>query len=460
MAAPSLMLASFAPSDQDRGLRGVLADLGYHVETVTQEIWFEPRVCWGPHPLVLFLAQPSYPRERILSVLSSAAPACLGLCGGSTTPRDVDILSRCSEFACWPCDRDELALRLERLPRAHTTPPTPEGAALIEEFVHLNMIGSAPAFVEALRRIKKIARCDLSTLIQGETGTGKELAARAMHYMSARRDRPFIPVNCGAIPDDLIENELFGHARGAFTDAKDAQPGVVALAEGGTLFLDEIEALSPKAQVALLRFLQDRQYRVLGGRALQEANVRVIAAGNDDLAGRVHGGRFREDLYFRLHVASVRLPPLRERPGDIYLLAEHLCTRYRRQYNQPEKTLHPESLRWLARQPWPGNVRELEHLIHREFVFADGDHIVLGHEPAPAAGAPAPQWLRDELPAESLQRAKAKIVTAFERHYLSMLLEQFRGNITRAARRAGTERRALGKLLKKYGIDAARYRGA
>src|SRR5262245_6323640 len=213
----------------------------------------------------------------------------------------------------------------------------PESAVSDGAFARLNMLGHAPAFTEALRIIGRIATVDATVLIQGETGTGKELAARAVHYLSRRRDGPFIPVNCGALPDNLLESELFGHVRGAFTDAKQPNRGLVAQAEGGTLFLDEVEAMTPRAQVVLLRFLQDHKYRPVGGRLLSSGNVRVIASTNLDLEQLVQQNEFRRDLLFRLSILSVTMPPLRHREDDVLLLAEYFLRRFASQYGKPTK---------------------------------------------------------------------------------------------------------------------------
>lgn len=248
----------------------------------------------------------------------------------------------------------------------------------MERFRSLHLLGNAPPFLEALRRISKVSVCDANVHIQGETGTGKELAARAIHALSPRRKCPFVPVNCGALPDSLVESELFGHARGAFTDAKEAQLGVVGQALGGTLFLDEIDSLSPRSQVVLLRFLQEREYRPVGGRLISDADVRVISASNADLESTVErGGPFRHDLLYRLNVLAVRMPPLRERRPDILPLAHAILERLGRQYRRPGVRLDPESARALDRYAWPGNVRELENVLLREFLLADGPVIRL-----------------------------------------------------------------------------------
>jgi DNA-binding NtrC family response regulator len=234
------------------------------------------------------------------------------------------------------------------------------------------LIGESTVFQTLLAAINKIAGYDATVLITGETGSGKELAARAIHYQGKRGNKPFIPVNCGALPDHLIENELFGHSRGAYTDARENQSGLIAQAEGGTLFLDEVDALSPKAQVSLLRFLQDGKYRPLGGSRLESADVRILAASNISLQELVDQERFRADLHYRLNVMELAVPPLRTRGDDVVLLARHFIAEAACRYNMTRMELHPDTLPWLASQPWPGNVRELQNRIQREFLMCDG----------------------------------------------------------------------------------------
>ena len=209
------------------------------------------------------------------------------------------------------------------------------------------MIGQSPAFRETVRLVARMAACDAPVLIEGETGTGKELAARGIHYQSARKDRPFIPVNCGAIPDSLIESELFGHRKGAFTDAKENQPGLVTLAEGGSLFLDEVEALSAKGQVTLLRFLQDQEFRPLGARNMEQGNVRVLAATNASLSVMAEQGLFRADLLYRLRILCLELAPLRERKGDVEHLATWFLDACDKRFGLGAKTLHRDAIAWM-----------------------------------------------------------------------------------------------------------------
>jgi two-component system response regulator GlrR len=327
------------------------------------------------------------------------------------------------------------------------------------------LIGESGVFQNMLAAINKIAGYDATVLITGETGSGKELAARAIHYQGRRADKPFIPVNCGALPDHLLENELFGHCKGAYTDAREAQNGLIAQAEGGTLFLDEVDALSPKAQVSLLRFLQDGKYRPLGGSRLLSADVRILAASNDDLQALVNQDRFRADLHYRLNVMELAVPPLRERGDDIVMLARHFINEAACRYNMVQLELHPDTLPWLAHQPWPGNVRELQNRIQREFLMCDGPDLLIG-DPAPESErrrkADRRQALLDAHQANTLNFNEAKQATlqAFERNHLIRLMRESAGNVSHAARLAGKERRALGKLLKKYCIEPEVFRGA
>jgi two-component system response regulator GlrR len=314
------------------------------------------------------------------------------------------------------------------------------------------VIGTSPAFLAAVRLIERIARNDAPVLIEGETGTGKELAARAIHYGGARRNRPFVPVNCGAIPDSLVENELFGHRRGAYTDAKSEQAGVIAHAQHGTLFLDEVDALTPKAQVSLLRFLQDQHYRPLGDSRTSSADVRIISASNLNLASLTERGLFRLDLLFRLKVMHVTMPALRERRGDIALLAGHFLASCASRYGAGEKHLEAGTLASLERHGWPGNIRELENLICREYLLCDRDIVEV---PAPS-GSP-PHAAAENLSALNFREAKTRAIAEFERRYLTDVLAAALGNVTKAANMVGKERRAFGRLLKKHAIDKSAF---
>jgi DNA-binding NtrC family response regulator len=315
------------------------------------------------------------------------------------------------------------------------------------DYVRVNLLGQSPVFLHALERIRKLAASVATVLILGETGTGKELAARAIHYLGGRRHAPFIPVNCGAIPDNLVESEFFGHRRGAFTDARESRIGVIEQAEGGTLFLDELEALSARAQVVLLRFLQDHTYTQIGGSIGRRANIRVIGSSNADLQHMAARGQFRSDLLFRLSVLPLELPALRKRDGDAVLLARAFIQRFAAQYGRTSRPLDARSVAYLQQHDWPGNVRELENLIHRAFVLGDEPEISLDVAQDPAVDAAA------AFGAHHFREAKANAIATFERDYLRRLLQKTGGNISMAARLCGKERSRLARLMKKHGLD-------
>ena len=312
------------------------------------------------------------------------------------------------------------------------------------------LIGRAPALLEVLAVIQRIALYDVPVVIEGETGTGKELAARAIHYGSPRRDAAFVPINCGAIPDTLIESELFGHERGAFTDARSSLKGLVDVANHGTLFLDEVDSLSPRAQVTLLRFLQDQRYRPIGGRADRQSDVRVVAASNRNLEALVEAGTFRADLLFRLKLMHVHLPPLRARAGDATLLARHFVEVLNRRYRPQTKWITPAMASWIETQPWPGNVRELENVIHRHYLLTESSEIA--PPDLPSASAVSPPHTAETVVNLHYRSAKAAALADFDRAFLRTLLANAAGNITAAARLASKERRALGRMIRKYGL--------
>ena len=336
----------------------------------------------------------------------------------------------------------------------HTDPPPNPGcpdAAWEHALVDAELVGTCAVYQAMLEQLRCIARSDAPTLIEGETGSGKEMAARLVHYAGSRRDGPFIPVNCGALPDTLIESELFGVERGAFTDARQSRRGLVSEAGGGTLFLDEVDALSAKAQVTLLRFLQDRRFRSVGHAHELRTDARVVAAANRALDALVAHGDFRADLLYRLKILYLVLPPLRERAADIELLARHFVARLAGRYGAPKRDFDAATLAWMTAHTWPGNVRELENWVHRRFLMSAGACITFDDAPMARLEptGPKPTGL------SSFRLAKAEAVECFERDYLRRALVAAGGNVSQAARLAGKERRAFGKLLKKHGIDGA-----
>jgi transcriptional regulator with PAS, ATPase and Fis domain len=322
--------------------------------------------------------------------------------------------------------------------------------ALTEKLGLQQLIGKSPVFTAEINKIPILAKSDISVLISGETGTGKEMVARAIHYLSERADKPFVPVNCGAIPVELLENELFGHDRGAFTGAAGCRSGVIQEAENGTLFLDEIDSLPLLAQVKLLRFLQDKEYRPLGSTKALKGDVRIVAASNADLEKAIAAGTLRRDLYYRLNVIPIVLPALRHRANDIVLLARHFLAEKAEKLNSPAIEFSPEAERKLMLYSWPGNVRELEHVIERLAVLStqktiQADQILFPGE-------------TDHSNQLSFQEMKANVISEFETNYIQTLLVAYRGNITRAAQAAQKERRTFWQLIRKHKIDVEKFK--
>lgn len=328
--------------------------------------------------------------------------------------------------------------------------------ALRRQYSLNQIMGNSKAVRDLREKIKRISDCDVTVLITGESGTGKELAARAVHYISKRAGKPFIPVHCGALPENLFENELFGHVGGAFTGAKIQHNGLVKEAEGGTLFLDEIGTISPYVQIKLLRLLQEGEYKPLGSSKTQKSDVRIITAANIDLLSLVKEGKFREDLYYRLNIASVLLPPLRGRIEDIKLLIDHFVHKYSTKYNKPNVKISDNIMLKLLSYHWPGNVRELENTIQKLIVMSTDAMINIEDTDLNLQGdeeilLPQPHHASQSI--EPFQLAKKRIVDTFEKRYLFRLLKDYRGDVTNAAKHAGTSRTAFWNLLKRHNIS-------
>lgn len=310
MKASDISILSFSDKGEDLAIQGMLAKLGYGVRVIPAMSWLLGQVRSPTEVSIIVLACPDLPKERIVARLAEEnGTYWFGIFKSGGAAWDSSILEHCEEFSRWPCEGQELRVRLEKLCLRRGQGAADEWDEIDQDFVNLNLVGRSPNFLQKLSFAKKIGQCVAPVVIQGETGTGKEIFARALHYLGKRRDYPFVPVNCGAIPDSLLENELFGHERGAFTDAHDRQPGWVKQADQGTLFLDEVDSLSPKAQVALLRFLQDQVFHPLGSKEPSRVNVRIIAASNQNLQAQVCNHQFRQDLFYRLNVLSLMLPP-------------------------------------------------------------------------------------------------------------------------------------------------------
>ncbi len=361
-----------------------------------------------------------------------------------------DLLKRgATDFITPPLKPADILPRIWRLLEQHIVGETTH-QTLMENVGLQQIVGENPGFLAEIQKIPLVAKSDATVLITGETGTGKEVCARAIHYLSPRTDKPFIPVNCGAIPTELLENELFGHKPGAFTSATSSQPGLIQEAAGGTLFLDEIDCLSAPAQIKLLRFLQEKEYRPLGSPKVCKADVRVVAAANIKLEEAIKTEKFRQDLYYRLNIIHLILPSLRERRDDIPLLARHFLFKYADEYDKQVTEFSPAALQLLLLFNWPGNVRELEHVIERAVVLSD--QMVIREEDIVL---PSPETSGHH---ESFQEAKARVITQFETVYIRGLLLAHHGNITKAAQTAKKNRRAFWQLIRKHHINPESYK--
>jgi DNA-binding NtrC family response regulator len=364
---------------------------------------------------------------------------------------DGDLLEIAAEavddFLLFPVNENEFRLRFSRLLGVPPLPIDQARAALECELGLQQMVGLAPSFQQVVGRATTFAGSDAPVLLTVDTGTGKELCARFIHLLSKRRHGPFIPVECGAVPEHLFENEVFGHSRGAFTDAHVDQKGLVALAQGGTLFFDEVDSLSPSVQAKILRLLQEKTYRPLGSEQFRSSNVRIIAATNRNLEALVREKKFREDLFFRLNVLRLHLPTLCQRPEDIAVLARHFMQEICVALELAPKVLSPAAIRKLEGHDWPGNVRELYNTLQRAILCSSGKLI---------AGAQI-EFCRLEPDGPTspthFRSAKLLAIEKFEREYVQNVLEQCGGNITRSARAAGKDRRAFARLAKKHGLS-------
>ena len=319
------------------------------------------------------------------------------------------------------------------------------------------LIGTSRCFLQAKSKIPLLSRSKSTVLISGETGTGKELFARAIHYSGERKGKPFVPVNCAALPDLLVENELFGHSKGAFTGALVEKHGLFHEADGGTLFLDEINSLNMAAQSKLLRVLQDQEFRPLGSTKSRAVDVKIVAATNADLRCLVESRQLREDLFYRLNVLTVAIPPLRDRREDIPGLARHFVKRSAEEFGKDAVRLSPDAITKIMNYAWPGNVRELQGVMHRAVAMATSDALealdldVPDHEPSGLSNTFVPEVMVTDQ--GGFQAMKAKVIDEFERAYLCRILTTHQGNISKAARAAHKERRAFQRLLHKHGLD-------
>ena len=450
-----ITILPFASQHSFNGFRTALETLPYLTSIISPIDWLRASSTRQDGPIAVFISESEFPKTKICKRFDELGNIPkLSIFGGAGIFEYRWLLDRCDEFINWPCSVEELSYRFHRIlgNYSESAPDKPLDPELRRQFIEMNLIGESLPFLKPLALIQQGAKYDAPILMLGETGTGKEVAARAIHYMGSRSDQPFIPVNCGALPEQIFENEVFGHEQGAFTDAKKTQQGLAGMAHGGTLFLDEIDSLSLKSQIVLLRFLQDHQYKPLGAQKYEHANVRVIAATSADLEELVGKRQFRDDLLFRLNILQITMPPLRQRTEDLKMLANHFIKRFWAQYGGPERFLSAKSIAWMRYYRWPGNVRELENIVHRAFLLSEEPAIRL---------RPPDELMEDRHPVDisglnwdaKFAEAKHFVIDLFEKRYLAYVLSKANGNVSRAAELAGKERRSLGKLIKKHGLS-------
>ncbi|HEU4383928.1 MAG TPA: sigma-54 dependent transcriptional regulator [Anaeromyxobacteraceae bacterium] len=436
----------------------ILADRGYEVRAVSNGEDALKEIQTRDYDAVLSdVRMPRMDGLRLLEAVKRLQPELTFIVMSAYGTQDDAIQAMKAgayDYVSKPFKPDEVVLVLrkaeerERLQRENRRLRT----ELLEGWRPDGIVGASEGMADVLRQVRKVAPLKTTVLLSGESGTGKELVARAIHELSPRASLPFVAVNCGAIPAELIESELFGHVRGAFTDAVRNKKGLFAEADGGTLFLDEVGEIPPGLQVKLLRALQEEEIRRVGDTRPEKVDVRVVAATARDLARAVEAGLFREDLYYRLNVMALRLPPLRERPGDIEALCRHFLSKYARlRPENPVTGFAPEALEAMRAYRWPGNVRELEHAVERALVLCEGPLVREEDLPdevrAPARASEAPQAPEGTL---SMKRA----IRAVEEQLVRRALERTGGNRTRAAEILEISYRALLYKIKEYGITA------
>jgi DNA-binding NtrC family response regulator len=436
--------------DDEANARTALAELlreeGYDVETAADAFKAMGKIdAFGPHLVLTDLKMPGMDGIELMKKIRATSKDCAVIvmtAFGAVESAVEAMRAGAVDYLTKPINFDELlimtqrALEQERLRmEAHEM-----RARLAERFSTGNIIGNSPPMQQIFKVIKQVAPSRASVLITGESGTGKELVAQALHENSPRAGGAFIKLHCAALAETLLESELFGHERGAFTGAVSRRDGRFQMAHGGTLFLDEIGEISASVQVKLLRFLQEHEFERVGGTQTIKVDVRVIAATNRNLDEEVKRGRFREDLFYRLNVVSIQMPALRERPSDVPLLANHFLQRYARENGKPIKGFTAAAIEALTHHQWAGNVRELENAVERAVVMAHDEHVDL--EQLPTTVAPAPKSALPTIPGSSLEE--------IERYAILKTLEATGGSTSKAAEVLGISVRKIQYKLHEY----------
>ncbi len=444
-----------------RSCRRVLGDGEYEVDSVQDGLEALKRIAEQPFDVVILdIMMPKMDGIQVLQRAKEAHPdleviMITGLSQVETAVRSMKLGA--FDYLTKPFDPDELKLVVER---------ALERRRLLQENLHLktqvsskyrfeSVVGASPRMQEVFRLIAQCAPTSSTVLLTGESGTGKELVARAIHYNSLRKDRPFVPVDCTSLSENLLESELFGHVKGAFTGAVAAKRGLFEVADGGTLFLDEVGNIPLSIQAKLLRVIQEREFKAVGDTRTQSVDVRLIAATNKDLKALVQAGGFREDLFYRLHVFPIRIPPLRERREDIPALAFHFLGECARELGKPVGEISDGAMNLLVNYDWPGNVRELENSMQRAVILATDKTVRRAHLAtvldASAAGELEVPRTGDELK-RIKKSAREKSVEAIEKAFVLEALKRNAWNVTRAAEETGMQRANFQALMKKHGV--------
>jgi DNA-binding NtrC family response regulator len=399
---------------------------------------------------------------RRVTAFEDPAPVVMITAHGTVDTAVEALKTGAFDYITKPFDQDEVrtivkkALRTQDLSATEASRTAPG----VREEGRYGIIGASPSLIDVYSVLDRVADTPTTVLVTGESGTGKELVARALHENSSRRERPFIKVNCAAIPRDLMESELFGYERGAFTGAVGSKPGRFELASGGTLFLDEVGSIPVEMQVKLLRALQESEFERVGGVKTIRVDVRLVAATNTDLKKEIAAGAFREDLYYRLNVVPIRLPPLRERREDIPLLVQHFVDKFNARLHKAVSGAEESALEALSNHPWPGNIRELENVIERAVLFCDGTALRLSDLPAEIQRI---EERRPDVPSSRPPRTSAGLsdglkeqvkaaMSRLERELIVKALEQTGGNVTHAARLLKISRKGLQLKMKELGL--------
>jgi DNA-binding NtrC family response regulator len=442
-----------------RILRMLLRSKGHQVSEAGDGDQALAAVAQGsPDVILLDLQLPGRTGVELLPELIKEAPAArvvMMTAYGSIASAVEAMRQGAWDYLTKPFDNDELLARLARIEELHhlSGEVTALRAELESRYGLNELVGASPRMAAVFSMIRKVGPLDATVLVQGESGTGKELVARAVHRISPRSDGPFIAVNCGAIPEKLVEDTFFGHVRGAFTDAHESRLGVLEQAAGGTLFLDEIADLPLESQAALLRVLQDGSFSRIGEGQKRTTDLRLICASNVDLEEAVSSNRFREDLFWRLNVITIRVPPLRERAEDIPALADHLLGKWADQLGVAERPFSTEAMSVLQRYRWPGNVRELENTVYRALVMAEGEQISLADLP-PRLGSGSPDGVTPTASRAdaSLEELTNEAVDQLESVIIRERLQRHRWSRSRTAESLGISRKTLFNKMKRYGI--------